>query len=158
MVPRRAKFFSYGTDQQCDDTRKFIEEAGVLLDVRELDKSPFTARELEKLIGHLNVSHFLNTLAESYKKHGLDKKLPDRKDLIKLMASDHTLIRRPIITSSRLITVGCDKKKIAQMLQLNSNGDSHEVSYNGNERARAQIKPEGKRNSGRRAAHAGHGK
>ncbi len=158
MAPRRAKFISYGTDQQCDETRRFIEEAGVLLDVREIDKSPLTVRELENLIGHLNVSHFLNTVAASYTKHGLDKKLPDRQDLIKLMVEDHTLLRRPIIKAARLITVGCDKKKISQMLQLNSNGDAQEVAFSGNERARANIRPEGKKSSGRRAAHAGHGK
>ena len=89
MAPRRARFISYGTDQQCDETRRFIEEAGVLLDVREIDKHPFTVRELENLIGHLNVNHFLNTVAASYKKHGLDKKLPDRQDVIKLMARSH---------------------------------------------------------------------
>jgi arsenate reductase-like glutaredoxin family protein len=158
MAPRRAQFYSYGTDEQCDETRRFIQDAGVLLDVREIDKKPFTVRELENLIGHLNVNHFLNTLATSYTKHGMDKKLPDRDDLIKLMADDHTLIRRPIIKAARLITVGCDKKKIAQMLQFNSNGDAQEMSFSGNERARANIRSEGKKSGGRRTAHAGHGK
>jgi arsenate reductase-like glutaredoxin family protein len=158
MAPRRAKFISYGKDQLCDETRQFIEEAGVILDIREIDKDPLSARELDNLIGHLNVNHFLNTVATSYKKHGLDKKLPDRNDLIKLMVNDHTLIRRPIIKSARLITVGCDKKKISQMLQLNSNGDAHEAGAGGNERARANIRQNSKKNSGRRATHAGLGK
>jgi arsenate reductase-like glutaredoxin family protein len=157
MAPRRAKFISYGTDQQCDETKRFIEDSGILLDVREIDKDPFTVRELENLMGHLSVSHFLNTVAASYTKHGLDKRLPDRQDIIKLMVSDHTLIRRPIIKAARLITVGCDKKKISQMLQLNSNGEAQESSFGGNERARANLRPDGKKNGGRRVAHASHG-
>jgi len=123
MAPKRAIFMSYGNDTACTETKKFVEDAGVILQVRDIEKEPLNEHELSMLIGHLRIAHFLNTSSASFSKHNLDKSLPPREELIKLMAEDHTLLRRPIIKSSRLITVGCDKRKIAEMLQLSSNGD-----------------------------------
>jgi hypothetical protein len=64
----------------------------------------------------------LNALSDAYTKFRLDKHTPERSQLIKLIAQDHTLLRRPIVKSSRLLTVGCDKRKIADMLQIKSDG------------------------------------
>lgn len=122
MVAKRATFISYGNSDPCAETKKFIEEAGIVLDVRDLEKDPLSEHELKKMIGHLDLSHFLNTMSESYTKNKLDSNSLDRNEVIKLMAADYTLIRRPIIKGSRLLVVGCDKKKITEMLQLNSNG------------------------------------
>ncbi len=142
MVPKRATFISYGTDDSCAEARKFIEDSGVLLRLRDLAKNPLTVYELEKLIGHTNIGHFLDTLSESYAKHKLDQNSTPRAEIIKLMAEDHTLIRRPIIQSARLTTVGCDKAKIAQMLQisLNGSGDEESAVRNGNRRHHSRPK------------------
>ncbi len=136
MVPKRATFFSYGNDDTCAETKRFIEDGGVLLSVRDLEKSPLTVDELRKLIGYTNIAHFLNTLSDSYIKHNLGKNFMPREEILQLMAADYTLVRRPIVQSSRLTTVGCDKTKIAQMLQLNLDGSgADEASIrNGNRR------------------------
>jgi arsenate reductase-like glutaredoxin family protein len=123
MAPKRAQYLTYGDDGLCAETRKFIEDAGVLLDVRDIGKNPLSEEELSNLIGHIQITHFLNSLSDSYKKYRLDKHLPDREDILRLMAKDHTLLRRPIIRSARLLTIGCDKRKIADMLQISP--DSH---------------------------------
>lgn len=122
MAPKRARFYTYGDDTRCSEIKKYIEDAGILLDVRDLSKNPLSRYELSDLVGHLNIDHFLNPMSESFVKHNLDEHQLKREELIELMAQDYTLIRRPIIVSSRLITIGCDKKKIAEMLQINSNG------------------------------------
>ena len=109
MAPKRAKFYSYGQDTLCVETREFIEKAGVLLDVRDIEKQPLSILELKRLFGHINIKHFLNNLSESYSKLGLDKDLPPREKILQMMADDHTLIRRPIVQTMRLLTVGCDK-------------------------------------------------
>ena len=118
MAPKRALYYTYGNDHLCEETRKFIEEAGVMLQVRDIEKEPLSEEELANLIGNLQITHFLNPLSDSYKKYRLEKQLPNREELIKLIAKDYTLLRRPIVKSSRLITIGCDKRKIAEMLQL----------------------------------------
>jgi len=132
MAPKRAIYMTYGNDGYCSEARKFIEDAGILLDVRDLGEKPLTEEELSQLIGHLEITHFLNSLSESYSKYRLDKRLPERHQIIKLMAQDYTLLKRPIVRSARLVTVGCDKHKIAEMLQINTNGQFPEVNETGN--------------------------
>lgn len=138
MAPKRAKFYSYGDDTVCVETKEFIENAGVLLEVRDIEKQPLTVYELNHLFRFIDIKHFLNTYSESYEKHHLDEDLPPREKIFELMAQDHTLIRRPIIQTARLLTVGCDKKKISEMLQISANGSQpqEEMTNLGNRRAR----------------------
>lgn len=130
MPPKRATYITYGSDERCAETLKYIEDSGVLLNVRDIGKKPLTEYEIVELIGNLQVSHFLNKMSESYSKHHLDRATPGREEVIKLMASDHTLLRRPIVKSSRLLYIGCDKHKIAEMLQIGANGQAREEVQN----------------------------
>ena len=123
MAPKRATFLTYGNDEKCRETCKFIEEAGVLLKVRDISKEPLSRYELAQIVGHLDISHFLNSLSPAFKKNNLDKGPVDRSQILDLMVSDHTLIRHPIVTTIRLTMVGCDRDKISDMLQLSANGD-----------------------------------
>jgi regulatory protein spx len=125
MSPKRATFLSYDDDSLCAETREFIEEAGILLDERDIKKNPLSEQEVRSIIGHYNPKHFLNVLSKSYDKHNLGEKVPPQHELAKLIAEDPTLLRRPIIQTSRLVTFGCDKKSIAQMLQIGSNNNSN---------------------------------
>jgi arsenate reductase-like glutaredoxin family protein len=122
MPLKRATYLTWGEDEQCAETRRFIENGGVLLDVRDLSKHPLSVDEVDKLVGHFNIDHFLNPLSKSYTKHELDKHTPDRGEMIRLIAEDYTLLRRPIIRNNRLFLIGCDRRKIAEMLQISSNG------------------------------------
>ncbi|UCD64489.1 MAG: hypothetical protein JSW34_03380 [Candidatus Zixiibacteriota bacterium] len=122
MAPKRAKFYSYGDDAMCVEIKDFIEKAGVLLEIRDIGEKPLSLDELNHLFGHIDIRHFLNTFSDAYAKYRLDKNLPPRDKVLELMAQDHTLIRRPIIQTSRLLTVGCNKKRVAEMLQLGVNG------------------------------------
>lgn len=126
MAPKRAKFYTYGEDARTEEVRKFIQDSGILLDVRDISDRPLSRYELADLIGHLNIEHFINKASEAYFKNNLDEGRPDREKVLDLMAEDYTLIRRPIIVSSRLLTIGHDKKKISEMLQINSAGQAEQ--------------------------------
>jgi len=117
MPPKRVTMYTYGDDEHCNEISKLIEDAGVLLTVRDISKNPLSVNEVTKLCGHLSFSHFLNPLAKAYQKNKLDKELPTRDEVIKMISEDHTLLKRPIVVASRLLTVGCDKSKITAMLQ-----------------------------------------
>lgn len=132
MAPKRATFISYGTDDKCLETRRFIENAGIDLEVRDLLKKPFTEDEAFRLLGNWDLMVFLNPASEAFEKHGLDQKMPDRHEVARLIAADPTLLRRPIIKNSRLMTIGCDKRKIAEMLQISMNGKSGDDDNGGN--------------------------
>ena len=127
MPEKRAKFLTYGNDERCEEIRKFIEDAGILLIVRDMKTDPPSVDEFKALLGHNSPAHFLNPASEAYSRFGLDKGLPDRDEIFRMMAEDPSLIRRPVIKSVRLITAGCDKKKISEMLQINANGEAIEV-------------------------------
>lgn len=120
MAQKRASFMTYGTDERSEAIRKFIEEAGVQLDIRDFKTSPPSVDELDRLLGHLPIKYFVNPASPTYSEQGLDEKLPARREILQLMAKDPSLLRRPIIRTARLVTVGFDKKKISEMLQLDA--------------------------------------
>ena len=130
MSPKHAIYLTYGNDEGCAETRKFLEEAGVVLNIRDLEKNPMSAYELMGILGHLDAKHFINPLSESFAKHNLGERIPPREQLVELIAQDITLLKRPIIKTTRLLTVGCDKDKISEMLRLNGESSSREFSGN----------------------------
>ncbi|MFZ5981313.1 MAG: arsenate reductase family protein [Candidatus Zixiibacteriota bacterium] len=130
MTLKHVKYVTYDENEQCLDIRRLIEENGIVLDVRDIKKDPLTEVELNALVGHFEISHFLNPFSDSYTKNGFDKKIPDRAELVKAILKDYTLLRRPIIRTARLFTIGCNKQAIVDMLQLNRNGKNNESQEN----------------------------
>lgn len=130
MAPKHAIYLTYGNDEGCAETRKFLEESGVVLDIRDLEKNPMSAYELMGILGHLDAKHFINPLSESFAKHNLGERIPPREQLVELIAQDITLLKRPIIKTARLLTVGCDKDKISEMLRLSGEPSPREFSGN----------------------------
>jgi hypothetical protein len=63
--------------------------------------------------------------------------------MLTLMAANPEIIRRPLIKNTRLLTVGCNKDRIAEMLQISRNGEpSEEVSGNrGGSRITRRVLP-----------------
>ncbi|RME19107.1 MAG: hypothetical protein D6800_14725 [Candidatus Zixiibacteriota bacterium] len=154
MPQRRVKYYSYDEDDQCADIRRFIEEGGLILELRDLGKQPLNKDELAAMFGHINLEHFLNKNAKSYRKHGLDKGLPPRDELLALIAEDNTLLRRPIIRTTRLITVGCDKDNLARMLQLTFD-EAGEIVPNRNSETSRNANGSSRKQTRKRASEAG---
>ena len=126
MAPKRATFLTFGSDSVCEETKKFIEDNGVLLTIRDLSKEPLTYTELKKMIGHIKFSHFINTRTPEYDKMNLDS-IDDREQILNILAENNSLLLKPIIRTPRLTTIGCNKKKISEMLQLTGNGSDNQV-------------------------------
>jgi len=124
MTLKKVKYITYDENEQCAEIRKFIESAGIVLEVRDITKKPLTQREIAELLSHFDIAHFLNPLSKTFKKYGFDKHTPKKEEIIKGILEDYTLLRRPIISSARLFTIGCNKKAIAEMLQISQNGTS----------------------------------
>lgn len=129
MPQKYATFITYGHDDRCDEIRKFIENAGVRVNLRDLSQHPLSVEELDSMFGHNPMSYFLNTASSEYTKLGLDQKLPERRELLQLISQNPGLLRRPIVRNARLLTVGCNKDKIAEMLQISANGEPLEEPH-----------------------------
>jgi arsenate reductase-like glutaredoxin family protein len=151
MARRRAQFLMYGNDAQCTDLIKFIEESGVTLDIRDLAQAPLTEEELGRLIGHCDIQHFLNPLSKAYEKHSLGDNHHSREELLTLMATDNTLVRQPILRTSRLTTIGCDQKTISDVLLMANEGIRIPEEV---ERGRSKPKKNGKSSKSHKASAA----
>lgn len=121
-MQKRVDFYTYPHETNCEEMRQFLQTQDLDLRVRDLTKQPLTYDELNRLIRHIDIKHFINVGSKAYKKHQLDRELPDRNQIITYMAEDNDLLRKPIIIAGRLMTVGCNRQKIMEMLQIKSNG------------------------------------
>lgn len=122
MAQKSVIYMTYDNDERCTEILKYIGDAGIMVKARDLKKDPMSEIELGRLFGHVPFNHFLNQASPSYQEAKLDQGLPERQEMLQMIAKDPTLLRRPIISTSRMFVVGCDKKKIAEMLQINRNG------------------------------------
>lgn len=136
MAQKPATYMTFGTDESDQEILKYIKEAGVSLIVRDIKEQPLSVEELDTLFGHNPLTYFINQAADEYSKLGLDKKVPERAEMLKLLAEHPELLRHPIIKTVRLLTVGSNKDMIAQILQINRNGDKSSEVANGNRSGR----------------------
>ncbi len=132
MAPKRATFYTFGSDSVCQEAKKFVEDAGVLLTIRDIEEKPFNVYELKKLIGHIDPKHFINAASPECMKMNIEEKLNNRDELFEIIAENNYLLRRPIVTTARLVTIGCDKQKLAEMLQISYNNGQKTDDSKGN--------------------------
>ena len=99
----------------CRNARKYMEDRGIHLDFRDLDKHRLSAAELEKLIGDRDHTEFLNTRNELYRQKKMKQNPPSREDAIQMMAAQPNLIRRPVILAGGRVVLGFDKEGIARI-------------------------------------------
>ncbi|MCD6248714.1 MAG: hypothetical protein J7J98_00105 [candidate division Zixibacteria bacterium] len=131
MPQKIATYIGFGDDNQCTEIRKFIEDAGIRLNFRDMAKDPLSVRELDLLLGHNPLTYFVNPTAKEYKKQGFDKQQPERQEMLEIIADNPGLLKYPIIKTARLLTVGCNKEKISEMFQIDRNGNqNNEISGN----------------------------
>jgi arsenate reductase (glutaredoxin) len=109
---RRAKrtmeFLHKPTCTTCRKARAFLENRGVALNFRNLDKERLSSAELEKLIGPRDHTEFLNPRNELYRQKKMKQNPPDRDEAIHLMAENPNLIRRPVVLAGGRVVLGFD--------------------------------------------------
>jgi regulatory protein spx len=113
---KKVILYADSKDAYFGDVKGYLEEQEVNLQVHNIGNSPLNQPEISSLVQHFNLQHFLNTKAKSYKKNKLDNSLPERQELIELIAKDNDLLIRPIIVYGRLTAVGYDRHAIKEML------------------------------------------
>ena len=88
----------------------WLSQKGVQLDERDFFQDPFSQAELRGLIGDRETSAYFSWNSPSFKKLGLNRGDLDDDQLIRLMAEEPRLIRRPLIQMGDVLIVGTDKK------------------------------------------------
>lgn len=112
-------------DQYCTEIEKFLKSFDLDLKIHDVRSKPLNARQLSKLLGYGDLGHFLKSNGKSGKSKDFDMSIANRDQILELIAEDNDLLQKPIIVSGRLMTFGCDRRTIMNMLQLTSE-DSHE--------------------------------
>jgi Spx/MgsR family transcriptional regulator len=110
---RRVRFLHKPGCTTCTKARNFMERRGYQLQFRDLWKEPLSAAELEKLIGSRDHADFLNTHSEAYRKKKLAENPPTRREAVRMMAKEPSLIRRPVIVAGGRVVLGFDEKGMA---------------------------------------------
>jgi arsenate reductase-like glutaredoxin family protein len=114
-------------DSGCKEIQNFLEQQDLILNIRDLNLKPLVFDELRTMIRHLNLEHFLDKNSKVYSKNNLsDEGFPPRNEVIKLLAEDNDLLKKPIIVAGRLMVVGPNLIKVKEMLQIKENGSGEE--------------------------------
>jgi arsenate reductase len=111
---RRVRFLHNPRCTTCRKARSFMEKRGYQLQFRDLWKEPLSAAELEKLIGNRDHKEFLNTHSGVYREKKLAQNPPTRKEAIRMMAKEPSLIRRPVVLAGGRVVLGFDEKGLAR--------------------------------------------
>ena len=89
-----------------------MQEEGIELEFRDVNKERLTAEELDRLIGERDYREFLNPRNELYRERNMKEKPPSRAEALKLMAAEPNLIRRPVVIAGKQIILGYDEPKL----------------------------------------------
>jgi arsenate reductase-like glutaredoxin family protein len=78
---------------------------------RDLGKQPLSLEELRSLIGDRDYRLFLNPRNELYRTLNMKIAPPPFEDVLKLMAKEPNLIKRPIVQAGKKLYFGFDEKQ-----------------------------------------------
>lgn len=102
--------YQYPKCGTCRNAVKWLQQEGHELELVHIFDNPPGESELADLIARsgLELKKFFNTSGEVYKELKLKDKLPSMSDQekIALLASNGRLIKRPIVTDGKKVTVG----------------------------------------------------
>lgn len=102
----------------CREVKKFLENRGHELDVRDLDEYPPPRSLLETHIDAKNVKAYLNTRSAAYRDNALKDDPPTKKGAIELMMRDPNLIKRPISVCGKVAVFGNDPDELKEFETL----------------------------------------
>lgn len=102
--------YEYPKCSTCQKAKKWLKENEVAFQPVHIVDNPPSKEELRDLIqkSGLEIKKFFNTSGMKYRELGMKEKMKTASDdeLLKLLASDGMLIKRPIATDGKNVTVG----------------------------------------------------
>ncbi len=104
------KFICYPKCTTCQKAQKWLNDSGIKYELINIKLDNPTEDELKSIIAKSNlpIKKFFNTSGLLYKSMDLKNKLPQMSDndMIKLLASDGMLVKRPLLVSDSFVLVG----------------------------------------------------
>ena len=113
-------FLQYPKCTTCRKAKKFLQENNVNFNDRDITIENHTVEELEKWIdlSGLEIKKFFNTSGVLYKEMKLKDKIKDmsREEMIKLLATDGKLVKRPLLICEDKVLVGFKEEQYKEIL------------------------------------------
>lgn len=113
-------FVCYPKCTTCQKARKWLEEQGVDVTIRDIKLENPSAEELRTwwTVSGLPLKKFFNTSGLQYKALGLKDKLPTmtEEEQLALLSSDGMLVKRPILVGDDFVLVGFKEADWAQRM------------------------------------------
>jgi len=111
-------FYHYARCSTCINAKKYLTAHGHILAEIDITTNPPSAETLANLIEKSGrpYTDFLNRSGIQYREQNIKEKLQhlSTEQIIKLMASDGRLIKRPIVTDGKKVTVGFKEEDFDQ--------------------------------------------
>lgn len=103
-------FYHYARCSTCVKTKKYLTAQGYSLKEIDITTEPPAAEELAKLISKSGrpYTDFLNRSGVQYREKNMKDKVKQlsENEIIKMLATEGRLIKRPIVTDGNKVTVG----------------------------------------------------
>ena len=113
-------FIYYPKCSTCIKAKKYLENAGVSLTLRDISKENPTKEELYTFYkkSNLPLKKFFNTSGLLYKEQKLKEKLPtmSEEEMLDLLASNGMLVKRPLLVSEDYVLVGFKEDEYKKLL------------------------------------------
>ena len=113
-------FLQYPKCSTCRKAKKFLQENNVTFNDRDITIDNPTVEELEEWINlsGLEIKKFFNTSGVLYKEMKLKDKIKDmsREEMIKLLATDGKLVKRPLLICKDKVLVGFKEEQYKEIL------------------------------------------
>jgi len=104
------KFICYPKCTTCQKAKKWLDDNGIVYDIRDIRSDNPTAEELAlwQAQSGLPLKKFFNTSGLLYKSMDLKNKLPlmSEEEMIQLLSTDGMLVKRPILVGESFVLVG----------------------------------------------------
>ena len=108
-------FVCYPKCSTCMKAKKWLEEKGMVYELRDIKTDNPTAEELKEWYrkSGLPLKRFFNTSGNLYKEMKLKDRLPDmnEEEQFALLAGDGMLVKRPILVAGEKVLVGFKEKE-----------------------------------------------
>lgn len=112
-------FYTYPKCSTCRKAKNWLDTNYISYNEIHIVENPPSASELKVLVqaSGLSVRKFFNTSGMKYRELGLKDKLDDmsEQDALTLLSSDGMLIKRPIITDGKSVTIGVNEEVYEKM-------------------------------------------
>jgi len=113
------KFYSYPKCSTCRKAKKWLDDHEVAYEEIHIIENPPSKEELKAIYetSEFEIKKLFNTSGTKYRELGLKDKVSTASDdeLLDLLASDGMLIKRPLLTDGKNVTVGFKEEQFEQV-------------------------------------------